>query len=85
MEKFTHGIMVIDHSQVHDDGHLSVVHFVGFWDEPGETDFTAVKNEVKTNPEYGLVEVAEHLELRPASQDAIDFFNQSIDDHEEDN
>ncbi len=42
--------MVIDHSQIHDDGHLSVVHFVGFWTEPGEADYKVIENEVKTNP-----------------------------------
>ena len=85
MDKFTHGIMVIDHSQIHDDGHLSVVHFVGFWTEPSDADFTMVKNEVETNPKFGLVEIAEHLELIPATQDAIDFFNQNTYEHEEDN
>lgn len=73
MDKFTHGIMVIDHSQKHDDGHLSVVHFVGFWGEPTDEDFKHIKNEVSTNPEFGLIDITEHLELRAASQDALDF------------
>lgn len=83
MEKFTHGIMVIDHSVKHEDKHLSVVHFVGFWDEPSDVDYKTIETEVKTNPEFGLIEVAEHLELRAASPDALDFFNQNVHEHED--
>ena len=75
--------MVIDHSQKHDDGHLSVVHFVGFWGEPSEADFKSIEDEVKTDPEFGLIEITNHLEFKPASQDAIDYFNQGIENHEE--
>ena len=39
----------------------SVPHFAGYWDEPTDQDAESLLEELKTDPEFGLTEIADHL------------------------
>ena len=84
-EKFTHGIMVIDPKNPNDDESIPVRHFVGYWQEPKEEDVLGLYDELRTDETLGLTEVIDDLELVPATQEVLDYFNSHIHDHEEDN
>lgn len=74
MEKFTHGIMVIDTKNLNEDGSIPVLHFVGYWGEPNKEDVLGLYNELKTSEEFGLIDIIDDLELCPATQEVIDYF-----------
>lgn len=83
MEKFTHGVMVIDPKNPNEDGSIPVVHFVGYWSEPSEDDVYGLYEEFKTDKEFGLTEKIDDLELTPASQEVLEHFNSlNYEDHE---
>jgi hypothetical protein len=84
-EKFTHGIMVIDPENLNEDGSIPVRHFVGYWQEPRKDDVLGLYDELKDDEQFGLTEIIDDLELVPATQEVIDYFNSHIHDHEEDN
>jgi hypothetical protein len=82
MEKFTHGIMAIDPVADEEDM-VSIVHFIGLWQEPTTEQFDEYVKEIKTDPEFGLVEIADRLVILPAPQEIVDFHNTLVQDHED--
>jgi hypothetical protein len=46
----------------------TVPHFVGYWNEPTELDAAALLEELKTNPEFGLIEEADQLVILRAPE-----------------
>jgi len=83
MEKFTHGIMVIDPKNPNDDGSVPVIHFVGYWEEPSDNDVYGLYNEFKTDEDLGLVDKIDELEMVKATPDVLEHFNSlNFEDHE---
>lgn len=82
-EKFTHGIMVIDRNNPNEDGGIPVRHFVGYWEEPDDDAVMELYEEFKTDETHGLTQTIDDLELVPATQEVINYFNQRIHDHED--
>lgn len=80
INKITHGIVVLDTRLPVED--VEVIHFVGFWKEPTQQDIDNLKEELRTDPTFGLSDVIDELEFLPATQKQIDFFNTLL--HEED-
>lgn len=78
MNRFTHGIMVIDPLPSNDEGDVDVVHFVGYWSEPQIEDFLSLKNELRTDPDFGLVDIANRLVLLPATKEVIEHYNNQL-------
>jgi hypothetical protein len=76
MEKFTHGIIVVHPEMANDEG-VPVVHFVGYWDEPTKADVESLMNEIETDEEFGLTELARDnkLEYYPAPEDILEYYN----------
>lgn len=82
-EKFTHGIMVIDRKNPNEDGSIPVRHFVGYWEEPDEDAVMDLYEELRTDKEFGLTETIDELELAPATEDVLEYFN-SLNYHDHD-
>ena len=82
MNEFTYGIMVIDPSIEHKDGHSSIVHFVGYWEKPTEIDFNSLKEELRTDDEFGLTKVASNLRYCYATHEVVDYYNSLTHSHE---
>ena len=85
MEKFTYGIMVTNPDKPNDDGSIPVVHFVGYWTEPSKEDVLGLIDELHTDKEFGLIEIADTLDYLPATQEVIDYMNLNTNYHEENN
>jgi hypothetical protein len=75
MNKFTHGIIAVDPENVDENDMLAIVHFVGLWSAPNKEQFDFLANEIRTDPEFGLIEIADRLEIVPAPQWLIDEYN----------
>lgn len=76
MNKFTHGIIAVDPQNVDADDMLAIVHFVGLWSAPTKEQFEMLAEKIRTDPEFGLVEIAERLIILPAPQQIIDEYNE---------
>jgi len=81
MKKFTHGIIAVD-PQNEVDEEVAVVHFIGLWKEPTEAEFIAYKKEMLTNPEYGLVDIADRIVVLPAPPDIVEKYYNMANEHE---
>ena len=59
-----YGLMVIDPTQ--EDEMLDILHFVGYWAKPTKTDADSLRQELMTDEEFGLTEIAHRLDILPA-------------------
>lgn len=83
MKKFTHGIIAVDPENIDEDNNPLIVHFIGLWEAPTKEAFDCYSNEIKTDPEFGLVEISDRIVILPAPEDIIEHFNDNIDDYED--
>jgi len=81
MKKFTHGIIAVDPLNEIDE-EVAVVHFIGLWNEPTEEEFLVYKNEMLTNPEYGLVDIADRIVVLPAPPEIVEKYYNMAEEHE---
>ena len=79
MNKFTHGIMVIDplNTDDLDSENVSVVHFVGYWSEPKDWDAEAnrLREELRTDPDEYYRPMIDRLLFYPATADCLKYYN----------
>jgi hypothetical protein len=67
-----YGLMVIDPEQ---EGEMKdILHFVGYWEEPNKTDADQLREELMTDDEFGLTEIAHRLDILPAPEYIIKEF-----------
>jgi len=79
MEKFKYGIIAVDMNDVDEDDNAAVVHFVGYWEEPNEATFDALREEFETDESLGLKDIINDLELLPAPPEVVDHFNEILE------
>jgi hypothetical protein len=59
-----YGLIVIDSTQ---EGEMfDILHFCGYWNQPKKVDADSLLEELSTDPEFGLTEIADRLEIRIA-------------------
>jgi hypothetical protein len=67
-----YGLMVIDPEQ---EGEMKdILHFVGYWKEPNKNDASQLREELMTDEEFGLTEIASRLVILPAPEYIIKEF-----------
>jgi hypothetical protein len=81
MKKFTHGIVVIDPIPDEND-EVEIVHFIGLWEAPTKEVFLQYEKEIKTDPEFGLIEIIDRIEVLPASEEILEMYNKMVQEHE---
>lgn len=74
--------MVIDRKNPNDDETIPMVHFRGYWEKPSHDDIVGLYNELRTDEEFGLIEIIDNLDLVPATQEVIEHYNSLNYDHE---
>lgn len=82
MEKFTHGIIAVDPENIDENDNLTIIHFIGLWNKPTLEEFLEFSNEIKTDPEFGLVDIADRLVIVPATQEIVDMYNEIVQENE---
>ncbi len=67
-----YGLMVIDPEQ---EGEMKdILHFVGYWEEPTKMDADLLREELMTDEEFGLTEIANRLNILPAPDYIVEEF-----------
>jgi hypothetical protein len=64
VKNIKYGLMVIDPTQESEMMHI--IHFVGYWEEPTKLDAIALREELMTDEEFGLTDIAYRLDILPA-------------------
>ena len=59
-----YGLIAIDSTQQGEM--LDVLHFCGYWEQPTQVDAESLLEELSTDAEFGLTEIADRLEIRIA-------------------
>jgi hypothetical protein len=78
-EFFNYGIIAtVQHPEKEDE--VLVVHFCGYESEPTNLEYEHLYVELKTDPEFGLIDV--DFDLHPAPQHIIDRFKQNSEEGE---
>jgi hypothetical protein len=79
MEKFKYGIMVVDPLNPEDvDEDVTVIHFVGYWEEPENWDVEAnrLREELRTDPDFEYYrDIIDRLLFYPATPDCLKYYN----------
>ena len=73
---FKYGLMVIDPTQETDM--LDIIHFVGYWVEPTKLDADSLREELISDEEFGLTEIAHRLDILPAPDYIVEVYKKEI-------
>jgi len=77
-----HGLMVIDPDE---KGEMfEVLHFVGYWNEPTPESVKHLREELKTDKEFGLTDIADRLSILPAPDYIVERYVNMIKNEIED-
>ncbi len=71
-----YGLMVIDPTQ--EGEMMDILHFVGYWDKPTKIDADSLREELMTDEEFGLTEIAHRLDILPAPDYIVQEFIKEI-------
>lgn len=67
-----YGLIVVDPTQA--DDMMDILHFVGYWSKPTKTDADSLREELMTDEEFGLTEIAHRLDILPAPDYIVNEF-----------
>ena len=59
-----YGLIAIDPTQ--EEEMMDILHFVGYWNKPTKKDADSLREELMTDEEFGLTEIAHRLDILPA-------------------
>jgi len=71
-----YGLMVIDPTQ--EGEMMDILHFVGYWNKPTKIEADSLREELVTNEEFGLTEIAHRLDILPAPDYIVQEFIKEI-------
>jgi hypothetical protein len=70
IEDCTWGILVFDPINETEEG-IEIVHWVGYWEEPGKEEFDDLKRELSEDDQFELVDIADRLEYTAVDGDTF--------------
>lgn len=71
-----YGLMVVDPTQ--EGEMMDIIHFVGYWEEPTKNDADQLREELMTDEEFGLTEIAHRLDILPAPDYIVEEFMKDL-------
>ena len=71
-----YGLIVIDPTQ--EGEMMDIIHFVGYWDVPTKNDADQLREELMTDEEFGLTEIAHRLDILPAPDYIVEEFMKDL-------
>jgi hypothetical protein len=78
-----YGLVAVDLTQ---EGDMkTVLHFCGYWNEPGENEGYSLLEELRTNETFGLTEIADRLTIMAAPDDLVQEYVKQLTEHEKNN
>ena len=75
-----YGLIAIDPTQEGDM--MDILHFVGYWNEPTKADADSLREELISDEEFGLTEIAHRLDIFPAPDYIVRHYIENIAENE---
>jgi hypothetical protein len=75
--EINHGLMVIDENEPLEDGY-EILHFVGYWQAPTQSDADSLRAELAADEDYGLMDSAHRLTILPAPTSIVEEYRRLI-------
>ena len=72
-----YGLIVIDPTQK--DEMMDILHFVGYWNKPTNKDADLLREELMTDEEFGLTDIAHRLDILPAPDYIVEEFKKELE------
>jgi len=72
-----YGLIVIDPTQK--DEMMDILHFAGHWNKPTKKDADLLREELMTDEEFGLTEIAHRLDILPAPNYIVEEFKKELE------
>ena len=70
-----YGLIAIDPQTLNEETDMvDIAHFVGYWSEPTKQDAESLLEELKTDKEFGLTEIADRLQIVMAPEDIVEYY-----------
>jgi hypothetical protein len=76
MKDIKFGLLAIDPNE--EGEHKTILHFCGYWDEPNQEDAESLLDELKTDREFGLTDIADRLIIIKCPEDLLQNFINDI-------
>ena len=74
------GLIVVDPRE---EGDKSILHFCGYENKPDERDIDSLRQELKEDPEFGLQEIWDKVEILEAPEDVVEEYRRIIETGDE--
>lgn len=71
-----YGLIVID--SVQEGEMMDILHFAGYWNKPTKKDADLLREELMTDEEFGLTDIAHRLDILPAPEDLFEEYKNDI-------
>ena len=71
-----YGLMVVDPTQ--EGEMMDIIHFVGYWTAPPKNNAAQLREELMTDEEFGLTEIAHRLDILPAPDYIVEEFMKDL-------
>jgi hypothetical protein len=62
-----------------------ILHFCGYWERPTQKDADSLREELKNDPEFGLQDIADKVDIVLASKDILEMYQKIISSQENNN
>jgi hypothetical protein len=81
IKKFKYGLIAAEQTAEDEaNGEMSILHFCGYVKPPTKEDVVALKEELNTDPEFGLVgRIGKDVFILDASKDVVEFYTNMVD------
>jgi hypothetical protein len=80
LKDIKYGLIAIDPTQEGDM--LDILHFCGYWKEPTKADASGLREELMSDEEFGLTEIAHRLDILPAPDYIVKHYIENIVENE---
>lgn len=70
-----YGLIVVDPSE---QGDKTILHFCGFTEKPSDRDFEFLRGELRDDPEFGLQEIWDKVEILEAPENIVEEYKKII-------
>ena len=76
LEDTKHALIAFDPEQKKEV--KDILHFCAYLEQPTYSDMVSLKQELMTNPEFGLIHIGENLEILLAPEDLVQNFVKEV-------
>jgi len=81
--KINYGLIAVFPDPSKKEEELDILHFCGYESEPGKNEIESLYEELKTDDEFGLIEIADKLVIILAPQDIVDYYKNIVANNSE--